>query len=66
MTDKPTVMWRKSSYSDGSGNCVEIGYFSDGTIGIRDTKARGHGPVLTFLPGEWAAFRAAVADGGFD
>ena len=52
--------WRKSSYSSGNGgNCVEAA--GDGpVIAIRDTKDKGHGPVLRFSTTAWAAFTASL------
>ncbi|SUD49543.1 Domain of uncharacterised function (DUF397) [Nocardia otitidiscaviarum] len=58
--------WRKSSYSNGSGNCVEVGFYADGTIGVRDTKQHGHGPVLRFHPEAWASFVVSTAAGEYD
>lgn len=60
------ITWRKSSYSNGSGECVEVGVFADGTIGVRDSKANGVGPMLQFSVPEWAAFLAGARDGEFD
>ncbi|MFC4907620.1 DUF397 domain-containing protein [Actinomadura gamaensis] len=45
--------WRKSSHSEPNGNCVEAGRASDGTIGVRDTRARLTAPPLAFTPAEW-------------
>lgn len=46
--------FRKSSYSGGGNDCVEVGAGAD-HVGIRDTKdrARGHFAVPV---GSWAAF----------
>ncbi|MFE7786600.1 DUF397 domain-containing protein [Streptomyces nigrescens] len=30
--------WRKSSYSSGGGNCVEVMAFDAGTVAVRDSK----------------------------
>jgi Domain of unknown function (DUF397) len=57
--------WRKSSYSSGNGNCVEVAD-SQGTIGVRDSKQHGAGPVLEFTRAEWQAFVSAIKDGEFD
>lgn len=57
MTDN--AMWRKSSYSGGSGgNCVEV---RDGTgrVFVRDTKDCT-GPVLPFTPEAWRRFADRV------
>ncbi|WP_372670908.1 DUF397 domain-containing protein [Amycolatopsis kentuckyensis] len=63
------MVWRKSSYSGGQSNCVEVGWrkasFSGGqsdcvevrldrAVGIRDTKAREQGQ-LTVTPAAWRA-----------
>ena len=58
--------WRKSSLSSGGDNCVEVGFADDGSIGVRDTKQQGNGPVLVFFPGEWEAFVGGVRRGEFD
>jgi Domain of unknown function (DUF397) len=53
------AMWRKSSYSGGSGgDCVEV---RDGTgrVLVRDTKDRT-GPVLPFTPQAWRRFADRV------
>jgi hypothetical protein len=47
--------WRKSSYSQSNGHCVEVTRLADGRIGVRDSKT-ADGPVLPFEPGIWAAF----------
>ncbi len=52
--------WRKTSYSSPTGaNCVEAGYGA-GTVGVRDTKDHGRGPVLEFTPQAWAAFTGGL------
>ena len=35
------------------------------TVGVRDTKAHGNGPVLKFNEREWCAFLDGVANGEF-
>ena len=51
--------WRKASYSDNGGNCVEVGQARHGVL-VRDTKDHGHGPVLRFTPGAWRRFADRV------
>lgn len=63
--DEPRAVWRKSSYSNGSGgDCVEVATLPRG-IGIRDSKDPS-GPALTFSVAEWEAFTAGVRGGEFD
>ncbi|MBV9448999.1 MAG: DUF397 domain-containing protein [Streptosporangiaceae bacterium] len=61
MTDAPTGPWRKSSYSDTGGNCVEIAQAGT-TIAVRDSKdpADRH---LTFSPHAWTAFTRRIKHG---
>lgn len=58
-----TALWRKSTTSS-SGGCVEVARIGD-TVGVRDTKAHGNGPVLEFNEQEWRAFLDGVANGEF-
>ena len=53
--------WRKSSFSDNGGNCVEIGDAAR-VILVRDTKDRS-GPVLRFSPHAWRRFADQVKTG---
>jgi hypothetical protein len=65
MDDKwQNAKWRKSVISD-TGGCVEVAY-AQGTVGVRDTKDAGSGPILEFNEREWRAFVAGVAGGEFD
>ena len=70
--DLTGAVWRKSSFSSGSGGaCVEIAVVpgskegSGHVIAMRDSK-RPDGPVLIFTPAEWEAFTLGVQDGEFD
>lgn len=62
--DLPAAVWRKSSRSNGQGQCVECA-FGDAFIAVRDSKDP-HGPALVFTPAEWTAFLAGVKHGEFD
>ena len=56
------VRWRKSSYSGGSGNCVEVGGNLPGVVGVRDSKDPG-GRALTFPAAAWLIFADQVKSG---
>lgn len=58
-----TSPWRKSSYSFSTGNCIEVGA-GQAVIGVRDTKDREAGPVLTFTGKAWRKFTEEVKDMG--
>jgi hypothetical protein len=62
--DLSRVIWRKSSYSNGTGgSCVEIAMLTvaagEHDIAVRDSKDP-HGPALTFTARQWRAFTAAI------
>lgn len=38
MSDLSQATWRKSSFSDVGGNCVEVDPLPDGTIAVRNSK----------------------------
>lgn len=59
-----SAKWRKSIISD-TGGCVEVA-FAEGSVGVRDTKAQGAGPILEFNEREWRAFIAGARSGEFD
>jgi hypothetical protein len=50
--------WRKASYSNGSGQCVETASHG-GTVAVRDTTDRD-GATLVFSAEAWAAFTDAL------
>ncbi len=57
MSENMHVTWRKSSYSDGTGNCVEVA--STGrVVAVRDTKQAGLDPLLEFTGPAWRRFLA--------
>ena len=47
--------WRTSTRSSNGGNCVEVDFTAVG-VKMRDSKARGTGPIIDFSPTQWAAF----------
>ncbi len=59
--DNDASGWRKSSWSEQSGGCVEV-RASDGEVHVRNSRDP-NGPVLTFTRAEWSAFVDGVADG---
>ena len=46
MTDPFTAVWRKSSFSNGGGECVEIAALTGGRFAVRDSKAPGMGALV--------------------
>jgi uncharacterized protein DUF397 len=62
--DLSGAAWRKSTYSDGQANCVEVAVIGhrDGPVGVRDSKSPGD-PGLTFTPDAWQQFTQRVATG---
>lgn len=59
----PAVAWRKSSYSNPSGNCVEAAPLADG-VAVRNSRFPD-GPALVFTEAEWVAFLQGVKEGDF-
>ncbi len=49
---------RKSSRSNGQGQCVEFARLDDAVVGVRDSKDV-QGPTLTFAPASWRTFLAS-------
>ncbi len=62
-TDLPPQAWHKSSYSNASGDCVEVAQLGI-SVAARDSKDPA-GPALQFEAGAWAAFVRSVANGEF-
>lgn len=51
---KQDFNWRKASYSNGSGDCVEVADVANLVL-VRDTKIRDGG-TLTFAADAWQTF----------
>jgi len=62
MSTPETMLWRKSPYSGGGQDCVEIASLPGAGIAVRQSKDPD-GPVLEFTAPEWAAFVNGVRDG---
>ncbi len=59
--DYPSAQWRKSHYSNGQAECVEVARNLPG-IAVRDSKDPD-GPWLAFRREQWRAFAAKVKAG---
>jgi len=71
MNDRMFTGWRKSSRSAANGGCVEVGTSwqksngldvsaTEPSVGVRDTKQHGAGPVLEFQGEAWQHFLREV------
>ncbi|MDX3660730.1 DUF397 domain-containing protein [Streptomyces sp. ID05-26A] len=61
--DNHELTWKKSTFSDGGGECVEVALTRKG-VAVRDSKnPAGH--ALWFTKSEWTAFLYGVLDGEF-
>jgi uncharacterized protein DUF397 len=59
------VLWRKSTFSNPSGECVELACLSSRRVAVRDS-TDPDGPRLVFAAAEMAAFVDGVKAGEFD
>jgi hypothetical protein len=57
MRDDLAPAFRKSTYSNDQGACVEVADLADGHA-VRDSKLGAASPVLMFPTGQWAVFIA--------
>jgi hypothetical protein len=58
------AIWRKSSYSGASGNCVEVAVNLPGVVGVRDSKDPGSQPLVVTTH-SWLAFADQVKSGKY-
>ena len=63
--DEHALMWRKSTVSNPSGNCVELAVLADGGVAVRNSRFPG-AAHLTYTRAEIAAFVRGVRAGEFD
>ncbi|MDE3723041.1 DUF397 domain-containing protein [Nocardiopsis sp. N85] len=62
MTERSHLIFRKSSYSSGTGqNCVEVADFPGGAA-VRDTQNRELGHI-TFSAAEWTTLLETIRNG---
>ncbi|MEU6082526.1 DUF397 domain-containing protein [Streptomyces sp. NPDC047108] len=59
------VEWTKSTYSNPSGNCVELARLPGGDVALRNSRDPG-GPALVYTREEIAMFLHGAKDGEFD
>ncbi|GHC58673.1 DUF397 domain-containing protein [Streptomyces cinnamoneus] len=58
--DLSAAVWRKSTYSDGQEDCLEVAdNIPTGLIPVRDSKNPA-GPALLIEAGAWSAFVASL------
>ncbi|WP_030858043.1 DUF397 domain-containing protein [Streptomyces sp. NRRL S-37] len=50
----------KSSYSNTSGECVEVALNVPETVAVRDSKDSADGPIVRLAPQAWARFAGAL------
>lgn len=54
--------WRKSSYSETTGGCLEVADGHSDVMPVRDSKSPT-GPALVIPAGSWSSFVTAVTRG---
>ncbi|MFJ7998543.1 DUF397 domain-containing protein [Streptomyces sp. NPDC096310] len=52
-------LFRKSSYSNQTGECIEVALNVPATVAVRDSKNPA-GPLLRLSPAAWSAFRSGL------
>lgn len=64
-TDVPGAVWQKSTYSNPSGNCVEMTRLADGRVAVRNSRFP-EGAALIYSATEFRAFVAGTKAGRLD
>ncbi|MET7971246.1 DUF397 domain-containing protein [Micromonospora soli] len=62
--DLSRAVWRTSTRSGSSGNCVEVAAPAK-LVMVRDSKQR-QGPTLSFSHNDWTTFIQSIKAGSFD
>ncbi len=57
--DLSRAAWRKSTYSNNGGSCVEVAHGEPAVIAVRDSQDPD-GPVLAFTSEQWTLFTGTV------
>jgi len=65
MLDLSTAAWRTSSFSNGTGSCVEVAPLADGRSAVRNSNHPEAG-VVFFTRAEMDAWIKGVKAGEFD
>ncbi len=60
--DLSEAVWRKSSYSSATGQCIEVADGFPGVVPVRDSKAP-EGPRLVFKADAWTSFTRTMKAG---
>lgn len=63
-SERADIAWRKSTISQGSGDCVEIALTPEAVF-VRNSRYP-RGPMLSFSLSEWTAFLMGAQRGEFD
>jgi hypothetical protein len=58
------AQWRKSSYSGGAQNCVEVADSLEGPVAVRDSRDQD-GAVLVLPPAAWHVLAHRIKNGEF-
>ena len=65
MNETPNTQWKKSSFSSGGSDCVEVAKLEDGTVLVRNSKRPDSG-TIAFTPSEMDAWVRGCKAGEFD